>query len=79
MVGDKRGEGKTMDDIPQLRNVMFVGDYFSLMTTVHIIDDLRLPGESDDDLAVRVANSMLKEIYGWDVASASLEIGVTED
>lgn len=68
-----------MDAIPLLRNVLFVGEYFSLMTTVNLQEEFRQPGESDDDFAVRIANTVLKEIYGWDVASASREIGVSDD
>lgn len=68
-----------MDSVPLLRNVLFVGEYFSLMTTVNLQDEFRQPDEPDDDFAVRMAKSVLKEVYGWDVASVSLEIGVTDD
>lgn len=69
-----------MDAIPVLKNVLFIGEYFSLMTTVSLREELRQPGEDDDDdFAVRMAKSVLEELYGWDVASVSLEIGVTDD
>lgn len=69
-----------MDAIPVLKNVLFIGEYFSLMTTVSLREELRQPGEDDDDdFAVRMAKSVLEEFYGWDVASVSLEIGVTDD
>jgi hypothetical protein len=69
-----------MDSIPVLKNVLFIGEYFSLMTTVSLREELRQPGEeNDDDFAVRMAKSVLEEFYGWDVASVSLEIGVTDD
>jgi hypothetical protein len=69
-----------MDAIPVLKNVLFIGEYFSLMTTVSLREELRQPGEeNDDDFAVRMAKSVLEEFYGWDVASVSLEIGVTDD
>lgn len=69
-----------MDAIPVLKNVLFIGEYFSLMTTVSLREELRQPGEDDDDdFAVRMAKSVLEEFYGWDVASVSLEIGVIDD
>jgi hypothetical protein len=68
-----------MDEISFSRTVMFVGDYFTLMTTVVLDDKLRLDGESDEDFAVRTASVFIKEYYGFDVASVSNDIGVVED
>jgi hypothetical protein len=68
-----------MDAVPLLRNVLFIGEYFSLMTTVSLEESLREVEESDDDFAVRLASALLEEFYGWDVAAVSLEIGVTDD
>jgi hypothetical protein len=68
-----------MDEINLSRTVMFVGDYFTLMTTIVLDDKLRLDGESDEDFAVRTASVFIKEYYGFDVASVSNDIGVVED
>lgn len=68
-----------MDAVPLLRNVLFVGEYFSLMTTVSLEETLREPGEPDDDFAVRLASTLLEEYYGWDVRGVAKEIGVTDD
>jgi hypothetical protein len=58
---------------------MFVGDYFSLITTVVLKEELRNRFESDWDFAVRLASLWLQEHYGWDVAAVSNEIGVVEE
>jgi hypothetical protein len=58
---------------------MFVGDYFSLITTVVLKEELRNRFESDWDFAVRLASVWLQEHYGWDVAAVSNEIGVVEE
>ncbi len=68
-----------MDEINLSRTVMFVGDYFTLMTTIVLDDKLRLDDESDEDFAVRTASVFIKEYYGFDVASVSNDIGVVED
>lgn len=68
-----------MDDITFSRTIMFVGDYFTLMTTIVLDEKLRLDGESDEDFAVRTASVFIKEYYGFDVASVSNDIGVVED
>lgn len=68
-----------MDAVPLLKNVLFVGQYFSLMTTVSLEETLRNEGEADDDFAVRLASTLLEEFYGWDVAAVSMEIGVADD
>lgn len=67
-----------MDLVPLTRSVMFVGDYFSLITTVDLSDSERKPGESDEDLACRIASEFLHNYYGWDVAAASNDIGVMD-
>lgn len=58
---------------------MFVGDYFTLMTTVVLDDKLRLDEESDEDFAVRTASVFMKEYYGFDVASVSNDIGIVDE
>lgn len=68
-----------MDQIQLTKNVMFVGDYFSLITTVVLKEELRNRFESDWDFAVRLASVWLQEHYGWDVAAVSNEIGVVEE
>ena len=65
-----------MDEINLSRTVMFVGNYFTLMTTVVLDETLRQEDESDEDFAVRTASVFMKEYYGFDVASVSHEIGV---
>jgi len=67
-----------MDAIPMTKDVMFIGDYFTLITSVQPDESLRQDGESDDDFAVRVASVLFTEYYGWDVLEASNEIGVID-
>jgi hypothetical protein len=68
-----------IDEIPLSKTVMFVGDYFSLMTTVVLTESLRNEGEDDSDFAIRLAGVLLEEYYGWDVVAVSKEIGVVEE
>jgi anti-sigma factor RsiW len=65
-----------IDEIQLTKNVVFVGDYFTLMTTVVLDEQLREEGEDDHDFATRLASVWLQEHYGWDVAAVSHEIGV---
>jgi hypothetical protein len=67
-----------MDTVPWTRSVMFVGDHFSLITTVELQEGQRKNGESDEDLAARIAGEFLLGFYGWNVAAASLNIGVVD-
>jgi len=68
-----------MDTINLSRTVMFVGDYFTLMTTVVLDDSLRNEDEGDNDFAVRLASVFITEYYGFDVASVSNDIGVVDE
>ena len=69
-----------MDVIADKRTVMFVGDYFTLLTTVALEESLRLPEETDDDeFAVRLAATWMGEHYGWDVLAAANEVGIVEE
>ena len=69
-----------VDLVPVTRTVMFVGDYFTLMTTITLDDqNLRIEGESDYDFAVRVASAFMDKYYGFDVASVSNDIGVVDE
>ena len=68
-----------MDEINLSRTVMFVGDYFTLMTTVVLDETLRQEDESDEDFAVITASVFMKEYYGFDVASFSKDIGIVDE
>ena len=68
-----------MDEILLSRTVMFVGDYFTLMTTVVLDEKLRNENESDNDFAVRVASIFMNEYYGFDVKAVSNDIGVVDE
>lgn len=68
-----------MDEITLNKTVMFVGDYFTLLTTVRLEETLRVAGEEDDEFAIRLASIWMGEHYGWDVLEASNEAGVVED
>jgi len=62
------------------KTVMFVGDYFTLLTTVQLEESLRLAEETDDDeFAIRLAGTWMGEHYGWDVLGASNEVGVIKE
>lgn len=68
-----------IDSIPLAKTVLFVGEYFSMMTTVVLDDSVRNEGEDDSDFAIRLAGVLLQEYYGWDVMSVSKEIGVVDE
>jgi len=68
-----------MDNILPSRTVMFVGDYFTLMTTIVLDEKLRDENEPDNDFAVRVASVFMNEYYGFDVASVANSIGVVDE
>jgi hypothetical protein len=68
-----------VDQIELTRTVIFVGDYFTLMTTVVLTEELRYEDEIDEDFAVRLATVLMEEYYGWDVADKANEIGVMDD
>lgn len=68
-----------IDDIRLTKEVVFVGDYFTLMTTVVLAEELRVPGEDDHEFATRLASAWLQEHYGWDVRAVANEIGVGVD
>jgi hypothetical protein len=60
---------------------MFVGDYFTMMTTVVLDEGLRHEDEDDEDFAVRIATVFLSEYYGFEDldAKATVSIGVMDD
>lgn len=69
-----------MDNIENMKTVLFVGDYFALTTTVLLSEELRQEGESDDDLAIRLASVLMEEHYGFEaLEDKSNEIGVIDD
>ena len=68
-----------MDNILPSRTVMFVGDFFTLMTTTVLDETIRNEGEADNDFAVRLASVLMTEIYGFDVASVANSIGVVDE
>lgn len=65
-----------IDAIPTIKEVMFVGEHFTLMTSIALDESLRNEGESDDDFAIRLASEGFKGYYGWDVRKHSLDVGV---
>lgn len=65
-----------MDKINLSRNVMFVGDYFTLITTIVLDNELRNEDETETEFAIRSASVFLKAHYGIDFASISNSIGV---
>ena len=68
-----------MDEIANANDVMFVGEYFTLVTSVQLDERLRTDEDTDDDdFAIRLASVWLGEYYGWDVLEASNEVGVIE-
>lgn len=72
---------EAIDEIALTRTVMFVGDYFTMMTTVVLDEKLRHEGESEDDFATRLASVFLSEYYGFDdlESKASVSIGIVEE
>lgn len=60
----------TIDTIPLTRTVMFVGEWFSLITTIEV------PTGATDDFIIQRAGKFMQTQYGWDVASVSLSQGV---
>jgi hypothetical protein len=68
-----------IDEIQLTKTVIFVGDYFTLMTTVVLQEEMRQPGEDDHDFATRLASTWLQEHYGWDVAAVSTQIGLVDE
>ncbi len=68
-----------MDNILPSRTVMFVGDFFTLMTTVVLDETIRNEGEDDNNFAVRLASVLMSEFYGFDVASVANSVGVVDE
>ena len=58
---------------------MFVGDYFTLMTTVVLDENLREQNEDDNDFAVMLGSTFMKSYYGFDVEAVANSIGVVDE
>lgn len=65
-----------VDEIALSRTVMFVGDYFTMMTTVVLDEKLRHDEETDDNFAVRLATVFLSEYYGFDDLEEKAVVGI---
>jgi hypothetical protein len=70
---------EAIDEINLSRTVLFVGDYFSMMTTVVLAEEKREKDEDDDEFAIRLAKQFMQEYYGWDLEAVSNEIGIVEE
>jgi hypothetical protein len=68
-----------MDKIMDIKNVMFIGDYFSMIVSVAVSEESVKEGESYEDACLRSAGNILKEQYGWDVVAVSNHIGVLDE
>jgi len=68
-----------MDEIIDTRNVMFIGDYFSMIVTVGVPESEVKDDEIYEDACLRVAGKLMKEHYGWDVVAVSNHIGVLDE
>lgn len=66
------------DRISLVKDVLFVGEHFTLMTSVAVDEKHREPGESDDAFFIRLASVGLEEVYGWDVRAQSIDVAVVE-
>jgi DnaJ-class molecular chaperone len=68
-----------MDKIMNIKNVIFIGDYFSMIVSVAVSEESVKEGESYEDACLRSAGNILKEQYGWDVVAVSNHIGVLDE
>ena len=62
-----------------IKNVIFIGDYFSMIVSVAVSEESVKEGESYEDACLRSAGNILKEQYGWDVVAVSNHIGVLDE
>jgi len=68
-----------MDEIPNVKNVIFIGDYFSMIVSVAVPGSKVKDGEAYEDACLRSAGTLMKEHYGWDVQAVSRHIGVLDE
>lgn len=66
------------DRIALIKDVLFVGDHFTMMTSVEVDETLRQPGEEDDAFYIRLASEGIREVYGWDVREKSNDVAIVE-
>jgi len=66
------------DRIALVKDVLFVGEHFTLMTSVAVDETLRQPGEEDDAFHIRLASEGIKQMYGWDVFEKSNDVAIVE-
>lgn len=68
-----------MDKMITPKNVIFIGDYFSMIVSVAVpIEDLK-EGEVYEDACLRAAKLLMKNHYGWDVESVANHVGVLDE
>jgi hypothetical protein len=68
-----------MDEIQDIKNVIFIGDYFSMIVSVAVPSEAVKEGEVYEDACLRLAGELLKGHYGWDVTAVSNHIGVLDE
>lgn len=68
-----------MDEIANVKNVIFIGDYFSMIVSVAVPESEIRDGEIYEDACLRAAGRLMKEQYGWDVQAVSNHIGVLDE
>lgn len=68
-----------MDNLITPKNVMFIGDYFSMIVTVGLSEEDVQRGESKEDACLRVAKLLMKNHYGWDLESVCNHIGILDE
>jgi hypothetical protein len=68
-----------MDEVLLKRDVLIVGDYFTMIVSPVLHDHLRRPDEGDEDMAVRLACEFMLAHYGWDLRAVANHIGVMDE
>lgn len=68
-----------MDNITNIKNVIFIGDYFSMIVSVAVLEEDVAPNENYEDACLRAAKALMQHHYGWDVESVCNHIGVLDE
>ena len=68
-----------MDNLVTPKNVIFIGDYFSMIVSVAVPYEDVKEGEVYEDACLRAAKSVMKHHYGWDVEAVCNHIGVLDE
>jgi ribosomal protein L14 len=68
-----------MDNLITPKNVIFIGDYFSMIVSVAVPYEDVEDGEVYEDACLRAAKSVMKHHYGWDVEAVCNHIGVLDE